>query len=376
MSFLHKLLLIAPAACLLAQTPPATAPAPAAPPATAPAAPAPRPATPIPPGLLTPPAAQAKPVEVPPDKVVFKAGSVTLTRKQFDELVDGLQDSEKAQIRGPMRTRFADFLVQVFILSEEAKRRKLEETHAYQVQSMLSDDRVLAGLVMEQIRTATKVDEADARNFYEQHIADRYEVVTARHILIRVKGSQVPVKAGAKDLTDEEALAKANDLRKRIAAGEDIATLAKTESDDAGSAANGGMVGPFARGAMKPSFEQAAFSLKPGELSEPVKTDYGYHIIKVETHRTKPFEEVRAEIERQLAPQAVQKALDNLTKDKFLDPDYFPPAPPPPARPPMIPRPVPQQAPAPAKPQPPPATAPQPTPAPAPQTPPANPPQN
>jgi parvulin-like peptidyl-prolyl isomerase len=235
---------------------------------------------------------------------------------------------------------------------------------------------VLAGLVMEQIRTATKVDEADARNFYEQHIADRYEVVTARHILIRVKGSQVPVKAGAKDLTDEEALAKANDLRKRIAAGEDIATLAKTESDDAGSAANGGMVGPFARGAMKPSFEQAAFSLKPGELSEPVKTDYGYHIIKVETHRTKPFEEVRAEIERQLAPQAVQKALDNLTKDKFLDPDYFPPAPPPPARPPMIPRPVPQQAPAPAKPQPPPATAPQPAPAPAPQTPPANPPQN
>jgi len=347
MSFLHKFLIMAPAACLLAQTPPAPTPAPAAPPATAPAA-APRPATPIPPGLLAP-APAAKPVEVPPDKVVFKAGSETLTRKQFDDLVEGLPDNEKAAVRGPMRTRFADFLVQVLILSDEAKRRKLDETTAYKVQSMLSDDRVLAGLVVEQLRASTKVDEADARKYYDEH-KDSYVQIKARHILISTKGSNAPVKAGAKELTDEEALAKANELRKRILAGEDFAAVAKAESNDSSNAANGGLLPPFGHGAMVPSFEQAALKLKPGEISEPVKTPFGYHLIKLEEISTKPFEEVRPEIERQLAPQAVQKALDDMTKDKFLDPAYFPPAPPTPPRPPMMPRPVPQQAPAPAKP--------------------------
>jgi len=353
MSFLHKFLIMAPAACLLAQTPPAPTPAPAAPPAAAP-----RPATPIPPGLLTPNAA-AKPVEVPPDKVVFKVGSETLTRKQFEDLADGLPDNEKAAVRGPMRTRFADFLVQVLSLADEARRRKLDETHAFQVQSKLSDDRVLSGLLVEQLRATTKVDEADARKYYDEH-KDSYLQITARHILISTKGSQAGVKPGAQELTDEEALAKANDLRKRILAGEDFAAIAKAESNDSSNAANGGLLPPFGHGAMVPSFEQAALKLKPGEISEPVKTPFGYHIIKLEDIKTKPFEAVRPDIERTLAPQAVQKVLDEMTKDKFLDPDYFPPAPPPSQRPPMVPRPVPQQAPVPMRPPGAPASSPQP----------------
>jgi parvulin-like peptidyl-prolyl isomerase len=193
---------------------------------------------------------------------------------------------------------------------------------------MLSDDQVLAGLVRAQVTEETKVDEADARKYYDEHLKD-YEEVTARHILIRVKGSPVPVKPGAKELTDEEALAKANDLHKRILAGEDFATLAKTESDDT-SSANGGLLPPFAHGHMVPSFEQAAFKLKPGELSEPVKSQFGYHIIKVEAHNTKTFEEVRAQIEKMppLVQAKVKKALDDMTKGAFYDPDFFgPPSP-------------------------------------------------
>ena len=328
MSFLHKFLMIAPAACLLAQTPPAPAPAPATPPATAPAtaappATAPRLATPIPPGVLAPRPAPPKPVTVPPDRVVLKAGSVTMTAAQFDELIDGLPDRFKAQYRGPGRKMWADTLVKLYILSDEARRLKLDETHAYQVQSTLSDDSVLANMVAEQIKAASKVDEAEARKYYDEH-KDTYEEVTARHILIRVKGSPVPVKPGAKELTDEEALAKANDLRKRILAGEDFATLAKAESDDT-TASNGGLLRPFTRRQMAPSFEQAAFALKPGEVSEPVKTPYGYHIIKVEAHTMKTFEEARPQIENlpPLVQAKVQKTLDEMTKGAFYDPEFF-----------------------------------------------------
>ncbi len=335
MSFLHKFLMIAPAACLLAQTPPAPAPAPVAPPATAPAAP--RLATPIPPGVLSPRPAPPIPVAVPPDRVVLKAGSVTLTAAQFDELIDGLPDRFKAQYKGPGRKQWADTLVNLYVLSEEGRRRKLDETHAYKVQSMLSDDSVLANMVAEQVKAGTKVDDAEARKYYDAH-KDSYEQVTARHILIRAKGSPVPVKPGAKDLTDEEALAKANDLHKRILAGEDFATLAKTESDDP-SGSNGGLLPPFTHGQNVPSFEQAAFKLKPGEVSEPVKSPYGYHIIKVEAHSTKTFDEVRVQIANMppLVQANVKKALDEMTKDAFYDPEFFnlpkPAAPPAPAKP-------------------------------------------
>ena len=329
MSFLHKFLMIAPAACLLAQTPPATAPAPAPAPATATpgAAPAtPKLATPIPPGLLPP--ALAKPAEVPPDRVVLRAGSVTLTKKQFDDLIDGLPENAKAMARGPRRKEFADFLVQAYILSDEARRRKLDETHAYRVQSMLSDDQVLSVLLRAQITDETKVDEAEARKYYDEH-KGKYEEVTARHILIRVKGSPTAVKPGAKELTDQEALAKATEVRKRILAGEDFAAVAKTESDDS-TASSGGALGSFPRGRMVPTFEQAAFALKPGEISEPVKTQFGYHIIKVEDHKTKTFEEVREQIEKQLVPQQVTKTIVDMTKGAYYDPEFFAaPTPPP-----------------------------------------------
>jgi len=312
MSFFPKFLMIAPAVCMLAQTPPAPTPAPAT---------APRLATPVPPGLLAPAPAPVKPVAVPPDRVVLKAGSVTLTAAQFDELIDGLPDNAKAMARGPRRKQFGDFLVRVYILSEEARRRKLNETHAYKVQSVLNDDQVLAGLVTAQVSEEIKVDEPEARKYYDEH-KESYEEVTARHILMRVKGAPTPVKPGAKELTDEEALAKANDIRKRIVAGEDFATIARTESDDT-TGSNGGSLGSFPRGRMVPTFDQAAFTLKPGEISQPVKTQYGYHIIKVEDHRTKTFEEERASIEKILGPQKAQKTLEEMTKGAFFDPDFF-----------------------------------------------------
>jgi hypothetical protein len=81
--------------------------------------------------------------------------------------------------------------------------------------------------------------------------------------------------------TDAEALALANELRERTLAGEDFAALAAAYSDDPGSAANGGDLGWFGRGRMVAPFEETAFSLEVGEVSEPVKTDFGYHLIKV-----------------------------------------------------------------------------------------------
>ena len=139
-----------------------------------------------------------------------------------------------------------------------------------------------------------KVSDADVQTYYNQHIAD-YQVkdqVRARHILIAVpEGSDA-----AKDAT---AKAKAEDLLKKIRGGADFAELAKANSDDPGSKAQGGELGWFTKGKMVPAFEQAAFALQPGQTSDLVKTSFGYHIINVEekqTAHTKSLDEVKGQI--------------------------------------------------------------------------------
>jgi parvulin-like peptidyl-prolyl isomerase len=76
---------------------------------------------------------------------------------------------------------------------------------------------------------------------------------------------------------------------------------------------------------MVPSFEEAAFALQPGELSEPVKSPFGYHVIKVEAKESKSFEEVRPELERRMRPEQAQKVVEDLRKKTaaVLDPDFF-----------------------------------------------------
>lgn len=126
-------------------------------------------------------------------------------------------------------------------------------------------------------------------------VATTEEAVRARHILLRVRepapeseAEPTPLPEGQPTPTptpaprnDEETLALANQLRQRLLDGEDFAELAAEYSDDPGSAAQGGDLGWFGRGRMVAPFEEAAFSLQVGEISEPVKSDFGYHIIEV-----------------------------------------------------------------------------------------------
>ena len=151
-----------------------------------------------------------------------------------------------------------------------------------------------------------QVSDADLQAYYNAH-QDTYAVkeqVKARHILI-----SVPQGSDAK--TDAAAKAKAEGLLKQIRSGGDFAALAKANSDDPGSKDSGGELGLFTKGKMVPAFEKAAFALQPGQTSDLVKTDFGYHIIQVEQHdqaHQKPLAEVKPEIEPVLEQQKLGQA--------------------------------------------------------------------
>jgi peptidyl-prolyl cis-trans isomerase C len=310
MTLFRSLLLLCPATCLLAQTPP---PKPAAPP---------EPTVKL--SVENPPAAPV----VPPDKVVLTIGDITITAAQFDAFANVLPEQYRAVARGPARKQFADQIVHIFVLAEDGMRRKLNDTPGYKAQAMFSEANVMASVVNTQIQKDIKVDDAELHKYYDAHKAD-FEQVNARHILVRVQGAPMPVRPGQKDLTDAEALAKAQELKKRITGGSDFAQLAMSDSDDTSSGAKGGELGAFHHGQMVPAFDEAAFALKAGSVSDPVKTQFGYHLIKVESHETKTFEQARPELEGKLRPEEVKKTVEEMVQKAkvVMDPEFFGPAP-------------------------------------------------
>jgi parvulin-like peptidyl-prolyl isomerase len=270
-------------------------------------------------------------ISVPFDKVVLTVGDETMTVGQYNQLVDALPEQYQATARGAGKRQVVEQLISLKIMAQEARRRKLDQDPGYKAQVAFQAENILANVLFRDMSANLKIGDADVQKYYDEHKAE-YERVTARHILIRTKGSAAPA-GGKKELTDEEALEKTKALRARIVAGEDFATIAKAESDDTGSGATGGSLNAFGHGQMVPPFEKAAFALPVGQVSEPVKSQFGYHLILVEKHESKTLDEVRPEIEKKLRPELAKQAVDNLRKQtpvKVDDSFFGPGAPPPP----------------------------------------------
>jgi peptidyl-prolyl cis-trans isomerase D len=162
---------------------------------------------------------------------------------------------------------------------------------------------------VEQVRAQVTIPPADVEALYRQNLTQYQtpEQMRASHILLKTEGKdEATVKAAAEQL-----------LAKVKAPGADFAALAKEFSEDEGSKANGGDLDYFGRGRMVPEFEQAAFALKTGEISDIVKSDFGFHIIKAVDQKpatTRSIDEVRAELESQLKFQRAQQEAEQTAK--------------------------------------------------------------
>jgi peptidyl-prolyl cis-trans isomerase C len=255
--------------------------------------------------------AQVAFAQAPPaaDPVVVTIGADKITQSQFEMILATLPAQAQTQAKTPEgRKQLAEQLVELMVLAKEAKARKLDQSPAVQARLTIQADQVLASVMFQSLG---KTDEAAIHAYYDAHKAEM-DQVHAKHILIRFQGSAVPLRLNQKDLTDAEALQKAKDLRAKILAGAKFAEVAQIESDDVGSGTNGGDLDTFGHGAMVPEFEKAAFAQPVGQISEPVRSAFGYHLILVESHSSKTFEQARPDIEKNLGPEAAEKAVDDL----------------------------------------------------------------
>src|SRR5947209_3519369 len=158
------------------------------------------------------------------------------------------------------------------------------------------------------LRAKVVVPPADVDRAYKNN-ADQYktpEQVRASHILLKTEGKD-----------DAAVKAKAEEVLKQARGGADFAELAKKYSEDEGSAKNGGDLDYFGRGRMVPEFDQTVFAMQPGQISDLVKTQYGYHIIKLvdkKTATTRSLQEVRQQIVDQLSYERAQAQAADLAQ--------------------------------------------------------------
>ncbi|ADD03443.1 PpiC-type peptidyl-prolyl cis-trans isomerase [Thermoanaerobacter italicus Ab9] len=221
------------------------------------------------------------------------------------------QDYEGKKFLDVVKENVLDSLIAQKLLLQEALKNNVTVTdkeieEEYQREKEFNKDitkeevknYLLINKLFEEYTKDVKVTEEELKKYYEDN-KDRFETVKASHILV----------------SDEKI---AQDIYNRLMKGEDFSTLAKEYSIDTATKDQGGDLGEFARGVMVPEFEQVAFSLKKGEISKPVKTDYGYHIIKSEGATLKSFDEVKGDIEAYLLNdkknQVITEKYDALEK--------------------------------------------------------------
>jgi peptidyl-prolyl cis-trans isomerase C len=265
------------------------------------------------------------------DPVIMSAGTVSIRKSEFEAALKTLPAEYQGMLSQPAgRRQFADDFLRMRLLASEGAKAGLQNDPDVVSQLNLMRENLVATAELKKIDSGITVSDAEIQKVYADNAKD-YEQVKARHILIAPKGSAAAQPG--KELTDEQAKAKAEDLRKQIVAGANFEELAKKESDDTGSGARGGDLGSFGHGQMVPEFEQAAFSAKVGDVTPVVKTQFGYHIIKVEGHEKTPLDQVRPTIEKNLKQTKLHAALDAMKENAHatFNDAYFAPPPAPPA---------------------------------------------
>lgn len=171
----------------------------------------------------------------------------------------------------------------------------------------------------EKFYSEEKVSDSEMKKYYDEHI-DEYkkDEVEASHILIKTTDDQ---NKPLPEAEQKKAKEKAEKVLKEVKAGGDFAELAKKYSQDPGSAEQGGSLGTFGKGMMVKEFEDAAFGMEPGQVSNLVKTDFGYHIIKVTDRikETTSFDEAKEGIKEEILKNKYGEKIAELQKKAKIE---------------------------------------------------------
>lgn len=256
------------------------------------------------------------------DPVLAKVSGVDIHQSDL-----AVAEAEAGQIPPMSPDAKKDYLVQfmadVILVSKAAEAKKVGETDDFKRKMEFERRKLLMSDLMQSVGKAALTDAA-MHKVYEDAIKQlgTEQEVHARHILVRAPAGD--------EKADKAAKAKIEAVIARLNKGEDFAKIAKEVTEDPSGKANGGDLGYFTKQQMVPEFSEVAFKLDKGQISAPVKTQFGWHVIKVEDKRVKPppkFEEVKPQIEQFVVRKAQAEMVQKLRAENKIEKLYTPPAP-------------------------------------------------
>jgi peptidyl-prolyl cis-trans isomerase C len=254
------------------------------------------------------------------DSVVAKIGDKKITMLDFKRIT-GYFDAERQKMletNPQLKETVLKQFVQSIVVADLAKQKGFDKNPDIKEQLQFFSDNFLANEYLKrEIAQKVTVSDDDLKTYYDTH-KDEFktpEMIKARHILVKVDSS-------ASEDDKKKAKEKAEMYLKRIKDGEDFAKLASEVSDDPGSKTKGGDLGFFPKGRMVKPFEDAAFALKPGEISGIVETQFGFHIIKVEDRKDstlESFDAVKERLRQKLVQERTRKEITDFIDKAMKD---------------------------------------------------------
>ena len=259
------------------------------------------------------------------DPVIARVNGMDIRESDLTMAEDDL-GPELQQIPPPQRReQIINYVADVMLAAQAAEARNLQKTDEFKQREAFFRRKLLMGLMLQDHARSLVTDEA-LRKIYDEQIKPMgaTEEVRARHILFRAD----PKDAKAQ----EEAQERARAALERIKKGEEFATVATELTEDPSGKENGGDLDYFTKDQMVPEFANIAFQMQPGQVSNPVRTQFGWHVIKLEDRRNRPvpeFEKVRPQIETFLVRRGQTELIGQLrekAKVERLDGKGAPPA--------------------------------------------------
>ncbi|MGE0845309.1 MAG: peptidylprolyl isomerase [Flavobacteriaceae bacterium] len=237
-------------------------------------------------------ATEAAPID--PARVVASVDGKEITEADVDAALEDLGDSVSQVPEERRRQYAATYLVDLELMSKAAREAGVDKDPDFTRRTRFLENKVLLEIHLNRIGEKATTDEA-AQKLYDRLVAEmpKEKEVRARHILVK---------------TEDEA----KEIAKQLADGGDFEAIAKEKSIDPGSGPDGGDLGFFTKDRMVPEFAEAAFAMEPGAVSEPVETQFGWHIIKVEEVREKQppaFADVKGQLLELVAQEAQRDAV-------------------------------------------------------------------
>ncbi|MCA0423551.1 MAG: peptidylprolyl isomerase [Proteobacteria bacterium] len=237
-------------------------------------------------------------------KIAAKIDGIAITEDDLKAAQDDIGASMPQLDAAQKRKYVLDYMLDLKLLARAAEKQKMAEGPDFARKLAYLKDRALMEALMTKEGNAAVSDEK-LKKFYEDAIKGlpAEEEVHARHIL-------VPEEADAKKVVA------------RLKAGEDFAKVAGEVSKDPGSGKEGGDLGWFTKDRMVKEFADAAFAMKPGEISAPVKSQFGWHVIKLEERRNKPaptLDDVKDELSSYMQKKAQQDLILKLRQEAKIE---------------------------------------------------------